>query len=51
MEMSPIDDDEEFLHNVIHEGTDHPPSLEDDAPEDDGRQYCQIRDYRTAYVT
>jgi hypothetical protein len=37
--MSPIDDNEEFLHNVIHEGTNHPPSLKNDAPEDDGSQY------------
>jgi hypothetical protein len=36
---SPSDDDDEFLYNIIHEGTDHPPSLEDDAPEDDGSQY------------
>jgi hypothetical protein len=37
--MSPIDDDEAFLHNVIHEGTNHSPSLEDDEPEDNGIQY------------
>jgi hypothetical protein len=24
------DDDKEFLHNIIREGTQHPPSLEDD---------------------
>jgi hypothetical protein len=29
--MSPIDYDEDFLH-IIREGTNHPPSLEDDAP-------------------
>jgi hypothetical protein len=37
--MSSIDDDREFFNNVIREGTNHPPSLEDDAPEDDGSQY------------
>jgi hypothetical protein len=38
--MRPIEDDEEFLHNIIREGThQHPASLEDDAPEDDGSQY------------
>jgi hypothetical protein len=30
--MSPSDDDDEFLHNIIREGTNQPPSLEDDAP-------------------
>jgi hypothetical protein len=34
--MSPIDDDKEFLHNVIRACTNNPLSLEDDAPEDDG---------------
>jgi hypothetical protein len=37
--MRPSDDDDEFLHNIICEDTQHPPSLEDDAPEDDGSQY------------
>jgi hypothetical protein len=38
--MRPSEDDEEFLHNIIREGThQHPASLEDDAPEDDGSQY------------
>jgi hypothetical protein len=37
--MSPSNDNQEFLHNIIPEGTNHPPSLEDDAPEDDGSQY------------
>jgi hypothetical protein len=37
--MKPSDDDEEFLHNIIREGTNHPPSLEDDAHEDEGSQY------------
>jgi hypothetical protein len=37
--MRPSDDDDEFLHNIIREGTQHPPSLEDDAPKDDGSQY------------
>jgi hypothetical protein len=37
--MSPSDDDNEFLHYIIREGNNHPPSLEDDAPEDDGNQY------------
>jgi hypothetical protein len=39
IEMKPSDDDEEFLHNIIRQSTNHPPSLEDDAPEDDGSQY------------
>jgi hypothetical protein len=37
--MSPSDDEEEFLHNIIREGTNHLLSLEDDAPEDYGSQY------------
>jgi hypothetical protein len=37
--MRPSDDDVEFLHNIIREGSQHQPSLEDDAPEDDRRQY------------
>jgi hypothetical protein len=37
--MSPSDDDDKFLHNIIREGTNHPSSLEDDAPEDDSSQY------------
>ncbi|RLM61707.1 anthocyanidin 5,3-O-glucosyltransferase-like [Panicum miliaceum] len=39
IKMRPGDDDDEFLHNIIREGTQHPPSLEDEAPEDDGSQY------------
>jgi hypothetical protein len=37
--MRPNDDEEEFLHNIIREGTNHLPPLEDDAPDDDGSQY------------
>jgi hypothetical protein len=33
--MRPGDDDEEFLHNIIREGSQHPTSLD----EDDGSQY------------
>jgi hypothetical protein len=39
IEISPSEDDDEFFHNIIHEGTNHPPSLEDDSPKDDGNQY------------
>jgi hypothetical protein len=44
--MSPSDVDDEFLNNIIREDTDHPPSLEDDAPEDDGSQYLNDTDDR-----
>ncbi|RLM70156.1 hypothetical protein C2845_PM17G02700 [Panicum miliaceum] len=37
--MRPENDDEEFLHSIIHEGSQHPPSLKNDVPEDDGSQY------------
>jgi hypothetical protein len=37
--MSPSGDEDEFLHNIMREGTNHPPFLEDDALEDDGSQY------------
>jgi hypothetical protein len=37
--MSSSNDNKEFLHNIIDEGTNHPSSLEDDAPEDDDSQY------------
>jgi hypothetical protein len=37
--MRSSDDDEEFHHNILCEGTKHPTSLEHDAPEDDGSQY------------
>jgi hypothetical protein len=33
--MRPSDDDEEFLHNIIHEGIQNPAFLD----EDDGSQY------------
>ena len=33
------DDDNEFLHSIIHEGTQHEGSIQQDAPEDDGSQY------------
>jgi hypothetical protein len=39
IEMSPSGDDDEFLYNIIREGTSHPPSLENDAPKDDGSHY------------
>ena len=39
--MGPGDDEQEFLlHSMIHEGTIDPPSVDDDAhDEDDGSQY------------
>ena len=33
------DDDNEFLHIIIREGTQHEGSVQQDAPEDDGSQY------------
>jgi hypothetical protein len=39
--MRPNDDEDEFLHNIIREGTQHQPSLKDDAPEDDSSQYLK----------
>ena len=41
IEMDPIhrDDDEEFLHSIIHEGTQHEGSLEEETPEFDGSEY------------
>ena len=41
IEMDPIhrDDDEEFLHSIIHEGTQHEGSFEEEAPEFDGSEY------------
>ena len=39
--MDPIrrDDDEEFLHSIIHEGTQHKVPFEEEALEYDGKKY------------